>query len=168
VWRGSPQVLSTVSMPRQNARVNIPGGGSPQTDKPGSGPVDAWVLFLLFGLLIAAHGLYMIVLPSAEPDHWRAYTSDPDVVAYLADDFRASGGMEMALGALTIFVARRWFRAGDPWAWGAFWIFPALFVWGMLTTWVVVLWLALFLAAVVTLVGTYSQFFRAPNRSSQD
>ena len=43
-------------------------------DEPGSepGPVDAWVLFLVFGLLIAAHGLYMIVLPSAEPDHWRS------------------------------------------------------------------------------------------------
>ena len=106
-------------------------------DQPGSepGPVDAWVLFLVFGLLLAAHGLYMIVLPSAEPDHWRSYASDPDVVAYLVDDFRTSGGMEIALGALTIFVAVRWFRAGDPWAWWAFRVFPALFAWGMLTTW---------------------------------
>ena len=38
-------------------------------------PVSAWVLFFAFGLLIAAHGLYMIVLPSADPDHWRSYTS---------------------------------------------------------------------------------------------
>ena len=72
------------------------------------------------------------------------------------------GGMEIALGALTIFVAMRWFRAGDPWAWWAFWVYPALFVWGMLTTWAVLLWLAMFLAAVVTLVGTYSRFFRGP------
>jgi hypothetical protein len=153
---------------RDNGCVNATSeGGSPQMDQSGSeqGPVDAWVLFLIFGLLIAAHGLYMIVLPSAEPDHWRSYTSDPDVVAYLADDFRASGGMEMALGALTIFVAVRWFRAGDPWAWWAFWVFPALFVWGMLTTWAVLLWLAMFLAAVITLVGTYSRFFRGPNRT---
>ena len=82
--------FSTVTMTRQNARVNNSGGGSPRTGQPGSGPVDAWVLFLLFGLLIAAHGFYMIVLPSADPDHWRSYTSDPDVVAYLADDFMAS------------------------------------------------------------------------------
>ena len=71
----------------------------------------------------------------------------------------------MALGALTIFVAVRWFRAGDPWAWWAFWVFPALFVWGMLTTWAVLLWLAMFLAAVITLLGTYSRFFRGPNRT---
>ena len=74
---------------RENVCVNATSdGGSPQMDQSGSepGPVDAWVLFLIFGLLIAAHGLYMIVLPSAEPDHWRSYTSDPDVVAYLADD----------------------------------------------------------------------------------
>jgi hypothetical protein len=146
--------------------VNNPGDGSPQTDQSGSGPNGAWVLFVVFGLLITAHGLYMIVLRSVEPDHWRFYTSDPDVVGYLVDAFRASGAMEMAVGALTIVVAMRWFRAGDPWAWWAFCIFPALFVWGVLTTWAVVLWLALFLAAVATLAaGTYSQFFRGPDHA---
>ncbi len=142
--------------------MNNPGGGSPQTDRSESG---AFVLFVIFGLVIAAHGVYLTVLPSVEPDHWREYTSDPDVVAYLADDFRASGAMEMALGALTICGAMRWFRAGDRWAWWAFWIFPALCVWGMLTSWAVVLWLGLLLLTVGTLMGTYRQFFRAPGRT---
>ena len=53
-------------------------------------PVRSWGLFFAFGLLIAAHGLYMIVLPTADPGHWRSYTSDADVMAYLADEFRAS------------------------------------------------------------------------------
>lgn len=160
--RARPELFSTAGAPRHNARVNNPGGGSPQTGKSESG---AFVLFVIIGLLIAAHGVYLIVLPSADPDHWREYTSDPAVIAYLADDFRASGGMELAFGALTICVAMRWFRTGDPWAWWAFWVFPALCVWGMLTSWAVVLWLALFLVAAGTLVGTYRQFFRGPTRT---
>jgi len=121
--------------------------------------VGAWVLFFVFGLLISVHGLYLIVLPSADPDHWKSYTSDADVISYLADDFRATGGMELAFGVLTMLVAARWFRAGDPWAWGAFWVFPILFAWGMVTTWAVLLWLVLLLVAVGGLLGTYRRFF---------
>jgi hypothetical protein len=123
-------------------------------------PVRAWTLFFVFGLLIAAHGLYLIMLPTTDPHHWRYYTSDAEVVAYLSDEFRASGGMEVALGALTMLIAVRWFRAGDPWAWLGFWVFPVLFAWGMVTTWAVLLWLVLLLAAAGTLVGTYGRFFR--------
>jgi len=142
-------------------------GESPPIDQLGSNsePVHAWVLFFVFGLLIAAHGLYMIVLPTADPQHWRSYTSDADVIAYLADEFRASGGMEIALGALTMLIAVRWFRTGDPWAWLAFWVFPVLFAWGTVTTWAVLLWLVLFLATVGALVATYSQFFRRTTTS---
>ena len=132
---------------------------------PKPNPVQAWALFFVFGLLITAHGLYMIVLPTADPDHWRYYTSDAAVTAYLADDFRASGGMEIALGTLTMLIAVRWFRAGDPWAWLAFWVFPVLFAWGMVTTWAVILWLMLFLAAVGALAATYGRFFRRTTTS---
>lgn len=76
----------------------------------------------------------LIVLPTADPDHWRYYPSDADVVAYLSDEFRAAGAMEVALGALTMLIAVRWFKAGDPWAWLGFWVFPALFAWQMVTT----------------------------------
>ncbi len=143
------------------------GARSKRLDRLGSNPepVRAWALFFAFGLLIAAHGLYLIVLPTADPDHWRYYTSDADVIAYLADDFRASGGMEIALGALTMLMAVRWFRAGDPWAWLAFWVFPVLFAWGMVTTWAVLLWLVLFLAAAGTLVASYGRFFRRSTTS---
>ena len=117
------------------------------------------MVFFAFGVLFVAHGLYMILLPSADPDHWRFYTSDPDVVAYLADEFRASGGLEVVLGVLTMIAAVRWFRTGDPWAWWAFWVFPAVFAWGMATTWAWLLWLVLLLAAVGALIGTYRRFF---------
>src|SRR5215212_3195993 len=93
---------------------------------PGAKPVGAWVLFFALGLLMMAFGVYLAVLPSADPDHWRSYTTDPDVVAYLADDFRANGGMTVAFGFLTGVVSFRWFRAGDRWAWFSFWIFPIL------------------------------------------
>ena len=88
--------------------MSNPGGGSPQTDQPESGPVGAWVLFLVFGVLIAAHGLYMLVLPSVDP---------------------LPGGRPPG------------HRRG--WA----------------------LWLALFIATVITLSGTYPQFFRRPARA---
>ena len=93
-----------------------------------------WLLFPVFGVLFAAYGVYQIVLPSVDPDHWRYYTTDADVIAYLADDFRATGGMEVVLGVLTMIVSIRWFRRADRWAWYAFWLFPLLFVWGMVTT----------------------------------
>lgn len=50
-----------------------------------------WVVFLGLGMLIGAHALYLMILPSADPHHWRAYTDDPVMLAYLADDFRSSG-----------------------------------------------------------------------------
>ena len=73
--------------------------------------------------------------------------------------------MEIVLGTLTMFIAVRWFRAGDPWAWLAFWVFPVLCAWGMVTTWAVLLWLIMFLAAVGALVGTYGRFFRRTRTS---
>lgn len=126
---------------------------------PAPKPIAAWGLFFAYGLLFIAYGVYLAVLPSADPDHWRYYTTDPDVIAYLADDFRASGGLVVAFGALTLLTSVRWFRAGDPWAWWAFWIFPVLFAWNMATTWAVALWLLLLLATVAALVISYRRFF---------
>jgi hypothetical protein len=108
------------------------GGAEDAMDTPPgqvSAPVGAWVLFFVFGVLFAAHGLYMIVLPSADPDHWKWYTQDADVIAYLGDEFRATGGTTVVLGALTMVMSVRWFRTGDRWAWFAFWLFPLLFAW---------------------------------------
>ena len=130
---------------------------------PESRPVGAWVLFFILGMLLVVYGVYLVVLPSADPDHWRSYTTDPAVVAYLVDDFRATGGMTVAFGALTALTSARWFRAGDRWAWYAFWVFPLLFVWGMATTWAVVLWLVLLLAALTALGLSYRRFFPSPD-----
>jgi hypothetical protein len=104
-------------------------GRSMRMDRLGSNPepVRAWTLFFVLGLLIAAHGLSLIMLPTTDPHHWRYYTSHAEVVACLSDEFR---------------------------------VFPVLFAWGMVTTWAVLLWLVLLLAAAGTLVGTYGRFFR--------
>ena len=121
----------------------------------------AWVFFFAVGLLLVAHGVYLAVLPSADPDHWRFYTDDPDTVAYLADDFRASGGMTAAFGVLTAAAAAGWFRSANRWAWYAFWIYPLLFAWGMATTWAVGVFLVLMLASVAALALSYRRFFPA-------
>ncbi len=101
------------------------------------------------------------MLPSVDPDHWRYYTDDPDVIAYLADDFRGIGGMTVAFGVLTAVAAAAWFRTADRRAWYAFWIFPALFAWGMATTWAVAVFLVLMLASTAALALSYRRFFPA-------
>ncbi len=130
-------------------------------DAPGyhSRPVGAWVVFFIFGVMLVVDGLYLVALPSVDPDHWKSYTSDPDVVTYLAEDFRSTGGMTVAFGVLTALTAARWFRAGDRWAWYAFWTFPLLFGWEMATTWAVALWFLLLLVALAALIASYRRFF---------
>ena len=118
----------------------------------------SWIVFFVTGLLIGLHAIYLIVLPTVDPQHWRAFTNDPEMLAYLADDFRASGAMQLGLAIMTMIVAARWYRAGDRWAWIAFWFFPFLFAWSMLTTWAVVLFLALTVLALAALVTSYRRF----------
>jgi hypothetical protein len=36
-----------------------------------------WVVFFLLGALLGVHAIYLMVLPSVEPDHWREFTTDP-------------------------------------------------------------------------------------------
>ena len=43
-------------------------------------------MFFLLGALLGVHAIYLMVLPSVEPDHWREFTTDPKMLAYLADD----------------------------------------------------------------------------------
>lgn len=112
----------------------------------------AWIFFVVTGALLGAHAAYLIVLPTVDPLHWRAYTRDPDMLDYLADDFRASGGMQLALAVFVVVAAATWLRRGDRIAWWMFWTFPLLFVWQAATTWIVPLWLVLALASVVALM----------------
>jgi hypothetical protein len=34
-------------------------------------------VFFLLGALLGVHAIYLMVLPSVEPDHWREFTTDP-------------------------------------------------------------------------------------------
>jgi hypothetical protein len=52
-------------------------------------------VFFLLGALLGVHAIYLMVLPSVEPDHWREFTTDPKMLAYLADDFRSAGAMQL-------------------------------------------------------------------------
>ena len=82
------------------------------TTDPDGARVDRsplWILFFLFGALLGAHAIYLMVLPSADPDHWRAFTSDPEMIAYLTDDFRASGAMQLGFAIMSMTIAGRWF-----------------------------------------------------------
>lgn len=86
------------------------------------------------------------------------------MLAYLADDFRSAGAMQLGSAVMSMAVAGRWFRLADPWAWGLFWHFPALCAWSMLTTWAVGLFLTVGAIAVVALAATFRQFFPSRTR----
>ena len=118
-------------------------------DDPRPTRSSGWVVFFLLGALRGVHAIYLMVLPSVEPDHWREFTTDPKMLAYLADDFRSAGAMQLGSAVMSMAVAGRWFRLADPWAWGLFWYFPALCAWSMLTTWAVGLFLTVGAIAVV-------------------
>ena len=122
------------------------------------GTVGAWVFFFAVGLLFVVYGVYLAVLPTADPDHWRSYTTDPEVIAYLSDDFRGTAGTTVAFGLLTAVAAATWFRAGDRRAWYLFWVYPLMFAWGMATTWAVAVFLVLTLASVAVLALSYRRF----------
>jgi hypothetical protein len=85
-------------------------------DDPRPTRSSGWVVFFLLGALLGVHAIYLMVLPSVEPDHWREFTTDPKMLAYLADDFRSAGAMQLGSAVMSMAVASRWFRLADPWA----------------------------------------------------
>ena len=124
-----------------------------------------WIVFFLLGAFLAAHAIYMMVLPWADPNHWRAFTTDPVMTAYLADEFRSAGAMQLGFAIFSMVIAGRWFRRGDRWAWSAFWYFPILFVWSMFTTWAFTLWLVLAIVALGGLILASSPIFHVSART---
>ena len=46
-------------------------------DDPRPTRSSGWVVFFLLGALLGVHAIYLMVLPSVEPDHWREFTTDP-------------------------------------------------------------------------------------------
>lgn len=111
-----------------------------------------WQVFLILGVLLGVHGVYLMVLPSADPEHWREYTTDPDMLGYLRDEFRSSGAFQLGFSIFAIVVSVRWFRSGDPYAWAVLWFFPLLFTWQAFTTWATALWVVLGLVAIAALL----------------
>ena len=79
-------------------------------DDPRPTRSSGWVVFFLLGALLGVHAIYLMVLPSVEPNHWREFTTDPKMLAYLADDFRSAGAMQLGSAVMSMAVAGRWFR----------------------------------------------------------
>lgn len=125
-------------------------------------PSVAWQVFVVLGALIGVHAMYLMVLPSADPEHWREYTTDPRMLGYLRDEFRSSGAFQLGFAIFAIVVAVRWFRAGDPWAWAVLWFYPLLFTWQAFTTWATGLWAVLWLVAVAALLASWPRAGTAP------
>jgi hypothetical protein len=115
-------------------------------------PIGAWQTFTVLGVLLAAYSVYLIVLPSADPGHWRAFTTDPEMLRYLGDEFRSSGGITLGFSMFSIIMSVRWFKAGDPWAWALLWFHPLLYAWLSFTTWATGLWIFLVLVSSIALL----------------
>ena len=105
-----------------------------------------------------------MVLPSADPDHWRGFTSDPEMIAYLTDDFRASGAMQLGFAIMSMTIAGRWFRSGDRWAWVLFGTFPSSLPGGYSRPGQSVCSLTLTLVAVAAPVATHRQLQKSADK----
>jgi hypothetical protein len=117
-------------------------------------PAVAWQVFVILGALLGAHAVYLMVLPSVDPEHWREFTTDPEMLSYLRDEFRSSGAVQLGFSIFSIVVSVRWFRAGDPYAWAVLWFYPLLFTWLAFTTCATGLWVVLCLVAVAALLAS--------------
>jgi hypothetical protein len=115
-------------------------------------PSGAWQTFMVLGILLAAYSVYLIVLPSADPGHWRAFTTDAEMLSYLGDEFRSSGAIALGFSLFSVIVSVRWFRSGDPWAWALLWFHPLLYAWLSVTTWATGLWVFLVLVSSIALL----------------
>ena len=115
-------------------------------------PRGAWQTFTVLGVLLAAYSVYLIILPSADPGHWRAFTTDPEMLTYLGDEFRSSGAITLGFSVFSIVVSVHWFKAGDPWAWALLWFHPLLYAWLSITTWATGLWIFLVLVSSAALL----------------
>jgi hypothetical protein len=73
----------------------------------------AWLVFLLFALLLTLFGIF--------PGSWFEEGVDGET-ALLTATFAAVAVV------LTVAVAVTAFRQGEPWAWWAFWVWPLFFV----------------------------------------
>ena len=125
-------------------------------------PAVAWQVFVVLGVLVGVHAVYLMVLPSADPDHWREYTTDPEMLSYLRDQFRSSGAFQLGFSILAVVVSARWFRAGDPYAWAVLWFYPLLFTWQAFTTWATGLYVMLGLVAVAALLASWPRASTGP------
>ena len=125
-------------------------------------PAVAWQVFVVLGVLVGVHAVYLMVLPSADPDHWREYTTDPEVLGYLRDQFRSSGAFQLGFSIFAVVVSARWFRAGDPYAWAVLWFYPLLFTWQAFTTWATGLYVMLGLVAVAALLASWPRASTGP------
>ncbi len=119
----------------------------------------AWLLFTGFGALFLLYGVYALMLPSTQPNHWDFLTFDRDTVKYIAGNFWWLGMISIGFGILTIAISLTSFRKGERWAWYAFWLFPLFFLLAIPLTWPGLAWSPFVLLSVLALVLNARQVF---------
>jgi len=127
-----------------------------------------WVIFMLFGALLLLYGLYALTLPSTQPSHWDDLTANPEVVDYIAGNFRWLGMLSVGFGIVTIAFSYTSYRKGDRGAWYAFVYFPIFFFLAIPFTWPGIAWLPFLLLSLAALVIPFRGIFRSHGRTRED
>ncbi len=120
----------------------------------------AWLIFFVFGVLLLWYGIYLFLLPLREPHHWNWLSKDPEVVRYIAGNFRWQGLLVTGFALLVLTSSATSFRKGEKWAWYTYWFFPVFWLTAMFVTWPGVLLTPFFILSVAGLLLPYHAFFR--------
>jgi len=127
-----------------------------------------WFVFVFFSVLLVIYGVYAITLPSMQPAHWDDLTSDPEVVDYIAGNFRWLGMLSLGFGVVTIGLAYTGYRKNERGAWYAFVYFPIFFVLAIAFTWPGIAWLPCVILSLAVLLAPLSSMFRNQERPNED
>lgn len=126
----------------------------------------AWLFYAGVGILFLVYGIYAILLPSLQPDHWVFLTFDGDTVDYISGIFRWLGMISFGFGFLTVAISITSFRRGERWTWYAFWFFPLFFLLAIPFTWPGLAWIPFVLLSAAALIITSRQVFTDRDSSS--
>ena len=123
----------------------------------------AWLIFLVFGVLLLWYGMYLFLLPQREPHHWDWLSKDPEVVRYIAGNFRWEGLLVTGFALIVLTSSAASFRKGEKWAWNTYCFFPVFWLAAMFVTWPGALLTPFFVLSLAGLLLPYRVFFRLRN-----
>ena len=110
--------------------------------------------------------MYALTLPSTQPSHWDDLTSNPEVVKYIADNFRWIGMLSIGFGISTISLSYVSYRNSVEGAWYVFVYFPVFFTLAIPFTWPGFAWMPCLVVSLVALFIPFSHMFKDYMRST--